>query len=278
MAYEEILYEVSYRVATITLNRPAKLNAWTPKMEKEVQTAIAEAEKDDAVRVIVITGAGRAFCAGADIQNLDALAGGRRSEEEVRQRMQEWLSRPPREGVRGDFQRTYSYFPAISKPVIAAINGTAVGLGLVVATYCDMRFASDKAMLGTAFARRGLIAEHGLSWMLPRLVGIPNALDLLLSARMIEAPEAARMGLVNRVLPHDHLIQGVREYAGDLATRVSPRSMRIMKKQVYEALFQTLAEATDAANEEMVKSFFCEDFREGVAHFLEKRAPMFSGK
>jgi enoyl-CoA hydratase/carnithine racemase len=278
MAYEEILYDVSFRVATVTLNRPAKLNAWTPQMEKEVQHALAEAEKDDAVRVIVITGAGRAFCAGADIQNLDAIAGGRRSEADVRQRMQEWLSGPRRDGVRGDFQRTYSYFPAIGKPVIAAINGTAVGLGLVVAMYCDMRFASDKAMFGTAFARRGLIAEHGLSWMLPRLVGVSNALDLLLSARMIEAAEAARMGLVNRVLPHENLMQGVREYATELATRVSPRSMRIMKRQVYEALFQTLAEATDAANEEMVQSFFCEDFREGVAHFLEKRAPMFSGK
>jgi enoyl-CoA hydratase/carnithine racemase len=278
MAYEEILYDVSFRIATVTLNRPAKLNAWTPQMEKEVRHALAEAEKDEAVRVIVITGAGRAFCAGADIQNLDAIAGGTRSEADVRARMKEWLSGPRRDGVRGDFQRTYSYFPAMGKPVIAAINGTAVGLGLVVATYCDMRFASDKAMFGTAFARRGLIAEHGLSWMLPRLVGVSNALDLLLSARMIEAGEAARMGLVNRVLPHENLMQGVREYATELATRVSPRSMRIMKKQVYEALFQTLAEATDVANEEMVQSFFCEDFREGVAHFLEKRAPMFSGQ
>jgi enoyl-CoA hydratase/carnithine racemase len=278
MAYDEILYEVSYRIATITLNRPAKLNAWTPRMEKEVQTALAEAEKDDAVRVIIITGAGRAFCAGADIANLDAIAGGQRSEADVRKRMEEWLAGPRREGARPDFQRTYSYFPAIGKPIIAAINGTAVGLGLVVSMYCDLRFASDQAMLGTAFARRGLIAEHGLSWMLPRLVGVSNALDLLFSARMIEAPEAARMGLVNRVLPHDGFIQGVREYAGDLTTRVSPRSMRIMKKQVYEALFQTLAEATDAANEEMFKSFFCEDFREGVAHFLEKRAPVFTGR
>jgi enoyl-CoA hydratase/carnithine racemase len=278
MAYEEILYDVSFRVATVTLNRPAKLNAWTPHMEKEVRHALAEAEKDDAVRVIVITGAGRAFCAGADIQNLDAIAGGTRSEADIRARMDAWLSGPRKEGVRDDFQRTYSYFPAIGKPVIAAINGTAVGLGLVVATYCDMRFASDKAMFGTAFARRGLIAEHGLSWMLPRLVGVSNALDLLLSARMMEASEAARMGLVNRVLPHENLMQGVRDYAAELATRVSPRSMRIMKRQVYDALFQTLAEATDAANEEMLKSFFCEDFREGVAHFLEKRAPMFSGK
>jgi len=171
-----------------------------------------------------------------------------------------------------------SYFPAIGKPILAAINGSAVGLGFILTLYCDLRFASDQARFGTAFSRRGLIAEHGISWMLPRLVGVSNALDLLFSARLIDASEALRLGLVNRVLPQAEFMDGVRTYARELATLVSPRSLRVMKKQVYEALFQTLAEATDIANVEMMKSFGSADFREGVAHFLSKRPPVFTGK
>jgi enoyl-CoA hydratase/carnithine racemase len=274
-SFEEILYEVKERVATITLNRPDKLNAWTPTMQREVYSVMGDAEKDESVRVIVLTGAGRAFCAGADIQNLGQLAGGKVDVERLKR---DWLGRSPREGARPDFQRTYSYFPAIGKPVIAALNGPTVGLGLVISLYCDMRFASDQAKFSTAFSRRGLIAEHGISWMLPRLVGLANGFDLLFSARTIDAPEALRMGLVSRVLPHERLLPAVVEYAGELATNVSPRSLRIMKKQVYNALFQTLDAAIEDANEEMFKSFTCEDFKEGVAHFLEKRPPRFAGK
>jgi enoyl-CoA hydratase/carnithine racemase len=278
MAYQEILYEVSEHIATITLNRPAKLNAWTPIMEDEVRSAMAEAEKDDAVRIIIVTGTGRAFCAGADVQNLDRLAAGDLAPVQLDRFRAEWLARSQREGIRADFQRTYSYFPSIPKPIIAALNGPTVGLGLVIALYCDMRFASEQAKFSTAFSRRGLIAEHGLGWILPRLIGLANACDLTFSARMVDAREAAHMGLVNRVFAHEELIPSVRAYARELATMVSPRSWRVMKKQIYEALFQTLAEATDAANEEMFKSFTCDDFREGVAHFLQKRAPEFTGK
>lgn len=278
MAYEEILYEVSDRVATITLNRPTKLNAWTQQMEKEVEHAAFAAGADDEVWVIILTGAGRGFCAGADMANLDGLAQSGSSAQKLREAIGERLALARRDGVRPDFQKTYSYFPSIDKPVIGAINGAAAGLGLVVSLYCDIRFASDQARFSTAFARRGLIAEHGISWMLPRLVGISNALDLLYSARLIDAAEALRMGLVSRVIPHDQLAAEVRKYALEVAGASSPRSTQVIKRQVYGALFQTLDEAIDVANDEMLQSFACQDFKEGVAHFLEKRAPAFTGK
>lgn len=275
MTTEEILYEVSDRVATITLNRPDKLNAWTATMEREVRAAIEAAEVDHNARVIVLTGAGRGFCAGADMSLLSMVAG---QGVDERVRAQALGSGASREGVRPDFQRKYSYFPAVGKPVIAAINGPVVGLGLVIALYCDIRLASDAARFGTAFSRRGLIAEYGLAWLLPRIVGLPNALDLLFSARMVDAAEAHRIGLANAVFPQDIFQAKVREYARDLAANVSPRSMRVMKKQVYEGMFQTLAEAFDIAENEMLASLQCDDFKEGVAHFVEKRAPNFTGK
>lgn len=274
MTTQEILYTVSGRVATITLNRPDKLNAWTRTMEREVREAMQEAAADDGVRVIVLTGAGRGFCAGADISLLQDVVAGR-------------VHPPPEalpggtangDSVRADFARQYSYFPAIPKPVIAAINGPAVGLGLVIAMYCDLRFASEEAKFGTAFARRGLIAEYGLAWLLPKVIGHANALDILLSARVFAAQDALRMGLVNQVFPAATFSEGVEAYAKELAQQVSPRSMKVIKRQVYEAMFQTLGQALDTSTEEMRTSLQCEDFKEGVAHFLEKRAPAFQGR
>jgi enoyl-CoA hydratase/carnithine racemase len=246
-------------------------------MEAEVQEAMMSAAGDDQVRVIVLTGAGRGFCAGADIGNLDSLSKAASPAETI-ERLREHFYGPRIEGARDDYQRTYSYFPAIGKPILGAINGAAAGLGLVISLYCDLRFASDQAKFSTAFSRRGLIAEYGLSWMLPRLVGVANALDLLFSARLIDAAEAGRMGLVNRVIPHEQFAAEVGGYARELANACSPRSLRIMKRQVYEAQFQTLGEAIDVATQEMIESLACQDFKEGVAHFLEKRAPAFTGK
>ncbi|HEY6905005.1 MAG TPA: enoyl-CoA hydratase [Candidatus Acidoferrales bacterium] len=271
----ETLYQVADRVATITLNRPEKLNAWTAVMEQEVRSAIEDAERDDQVRVIVLTGAGRGFCAGADISLLSNVAD-RGLDEGSRDRALQ--SGAVREGVRSDFQKKYSYFPAVEKPVIAAINGPVVGLGLVIALYCDLRWASDAARFNTAFARRGLIAEYGMAWMLPRLVGLPNALDLLLSARTIDAAEAHRMGLANQVFPSDVFLEKVGKNARDMATDVSPRSLRVIKHQVYDAMFQTLAEAFETSEREMLASLQSNDFKEGVAHFVEKRAPAFTGR
>jgi enoyl-CoA hydratase/carnithine racemase len=144
--------------------------------------------------------------------------------------------------------------------------------------FCDLRFASEEAKFGTAFARRGLIAEYGLAWLLPKAIGHANALDLLLSARMVNAREALGMGLVNQVLAHDKFLEGVYAYANDLAARVSPRSMRVIKRQVYEAMSQTLGQALHTAAGEMRASLQCEDFREGVAHFVEKRDAAFTGR
>jgi enoyl-CoA hydratase/carnithine racemase len=285
MPNQETLYEVAKRVATITLNRPDKLNAWTAVMEQEVRAAMAEAERDDNVRVIVLTGAGRGFCAGADMSLLSTVATKGLDAAQRAQAVQAGASSGSGSSsgsgggsARADFQKKYSYFPAMSKPVIGAINGPAVGLGLVIALYCDLRFASDAARFSTAFARRGLIAEYGMAWMLPRLVGHANALDLLFSARLIDAAEAFRMGLANQVYPQDVFQEKVREYAAELAANVSPRSLRVIKRQVYDAMFQPLGEAFEIAEREMLASLQCEDFKEGVAHFVEKRAPVFTGK
>ena len=290
MPNQETLYEVAKRVATITLNRPDKLNAWTAVMEGEVRAAMGEAERDENVRVIVLTGAGRGFCAGADMSLLSTVATKGLDAAQRAQAVQAGANSGSSTdsgtgsgsggggGARADFRKKYSYFPALSKPVIAAINGPAVGLGLVIALYCDLRFASDAARFSTAFARRGLIAEYGMAWMLPRLVGHANALDLLFSARLIDAAEALRMGLANQVYPQELFQEKVREYATELAANVSPRSLRVIKRQVYDAMFQTLGEAFEIAEREMLESLQCEDFKEGVAHFVEKRAPNFTGK
>ena len=183
MTYQHILYEVSDKVATITLNRPDRMNAWTAIMERDVRHAMEAASADDNVRVIVLTGAGRAFCAGADMEALKGI-----DPNEIRR----GENTPPFDmNRRADWQTRYAYYPAIPKPVIGMLNGATAGIGLVHALYCDLRFAADNTVFTTAFARRGLIAEHGISWMLPRIVGHANALDLLMSARRVSQRRSA---------------------------------------------------------------------------------------
>lgn len=276
MDYSDILYAVDDHIATITLNRPDKLNAWTHTMEREVRAAMTAATADEAVRVIVLTGAGRGFCAGADMSLLSSV-----SESGANERPDESGPAGPVPGgldLPPDFHSRYGYFPTVPKPIVAAINGPAAGLGLIMALYCDVRFAADNAVFTTAFSRRGLIAEHGVSWLLPALVGHAHALDLLLSARKIHAAEALDMGLVNQVHPAGELMTAVTAYAGEMASLVSPRSVRVMKRQVYRATLQSLEQATLIANAEMPGSFVSEDFKEGVAHFVEQRAPKFTGR
>jgi enoyl-CoA hydratase/carnithine racemase len=278
MDYQQILYEVSDGIATITLNRPEKLNAWTGQMGKEVRAAMEAADTDPAVKVILFTGAGKGFCAGADMSLLAEIVQSGGLPEDADHALRHRPAGQHSERVPPDFQGTYSYFPSLTKPVIAAIQGHAVGLGLILSLYCDLRFASNEAKFSTAFARRGLIAEYGTAWMLPRLIGLSNALDLLLSARTVGAEEALRLGLVNRVFPAESFLSEVRAYARELAGQVSPRSVAAIKAQVYCALFQTLEQATIASERAMLESLGSEDFKEGVAHYVEKRAPSFSGK
>ena len=266
--WQEILYKVDDGVATITLNRPDKLNAWTAVMAGELREGLAKADADEAVRAIVITGAGRGFCAGADMSRLAAAAAGKST-----------LGVPPMptEGMEANFAQRMSYILAVKKPIIAAINGPVAGIGVVLAAYCDIRYMAAGAKLTTSFARRGLIAEHGIGWLLPRLIGPMNALDLLCSARTVEAEEVGVMGFV-RVLSAEGFSAAVQARAAEIANLSSPRSTRIIKKLVYEAMFQSLAEATVVANREQEICRDTEDFREGVAHFMEKRKPRFTGR
>jgi enoyl-CoA hydratase/carnithine racemase len=270
VTYQHILYEVSEKIATITLHRPDRMNAWTPIMERDVRHAMEAAAADDNVRVIVLTGSGRAFCAGADMEALEGL-----DPDDIRRAQ----NLPPFDmNRRPDWQTRYAYYPSIPKPVIGMLNGATAGIGLVHALYCDLRFAADNAVFTTAFARRGLIAEHGISWMLPRIVGHAHALDLLMSARRVQGDEALRIGLVNRLYPPEQLREQTYAYARDLADFVSPSAIAVIKRQLYEVPFQTLAEATIDANREMVVALRGSDFREGVASFMEKRPPRFTGK
>ncbi len=274
MAYQTVLYDVSDCICTITLNRPEKLNAWTRQMHLDLKDAMQTAGADRGVRVIILTGAGRGFCAGADMSGLQAIGAGT---ADTPDRKSDAVQDLAGASTLANFRMTYSYFPAIPKFIIAAINGPAAGLGFVIPLYADLRFAAESAVFTTAFAQRGLIAEHGVSWLLPRLVGLPAALDLLCSARKFRAAEALSLGLVSRIIADDKLMAETRAYARLMADTVSPRSVSVMKRQLWEAQFQTLAEATVQANHEMELSFQTADFKEGVAHFLEKRAARFTG-
>ena len=278
MSPTEVLYDVSQRIATITLNRPDRLNAFTATLGQQLRAAMRAASDDAGVRVIVLTGAGRGFCAGADMGNLSQLSAGGAAGAASADARPPAADAPFDAASSPDYQTPHSYFPAVPKPVIAAINGACAGLGLVYALYCDQRFAADSAKFSTAFARRGLIAEHGISWTLPRLVGLSAALDLLMSARKLGADEALRLGMVDRVLPALDLMPAVRAYALDLADNVSPRAMAVIKRQVWGVSQQSMREAIELGNREMQTSFATEDFKEGVAHFVEKRPAAFTGR
>ena len=192
---DSVLYSTAGGVAVVTLNRPDRLNAWSPDMTAGYLAALDRATADSQARVVVVTGAGRGFCAGADMSLLQGLSeGGPRIAV---------AERPP-----------YQMEPAVPKPVIAAINGACAGLGLIRALYCDLRFAVRGAKITTSFARRGLVAEYGIAWLLPRIVGLPNALDLLMSGRTLLAEEAAEIGLVDRLVDDD-VVGAATEYAGE---------------------------------------------------------------
>ena len=244
-------------IALITLNRPDRLNAWNGELAVRYFALLDQATNDPAVKVIVITGAGRGFCAGADMDALQvvsdrgdgaAVSAGRRGPHETM---------------------------LIPKPVIAAVNGAAAGVGLVIALMCDIRFAATNAKFTTAFSRRGLVAEYGISWILPRLVGMGNALDLLYSGRVILGDEAARMGMVNDAMRQELVLDHSLEYAADLTSLASPTSMAVMKRQVYADWNRDLPDSTSTAIELMNASLRRPDLKEGIASFMQKRSPHF---
>ncbi len=271
--YEDIIYEVSDPVATITLNRPAALNAWTNTMDMEIKDAIGRACADRSVVGIVITGAGRAFCAGADMNALRALtdgaapesAGSTSTDTQSKSRQQD-----------GDFSGRFPYLMMVDKPIIAAVNGAVAGMAYPFSLCCDLRVVTPDAVFLTAFAQRGLIAEWGLSWLLPRLVGPAVAMDLLLSSRKVRGEEALALGLANYLVAPDDLLGFCRRYIEQLATGSSPASMAVMKKQLYEQMHAGLGVADAEASRLMVESFSRPDFKEGVRSFMEKRSPNFA--
>jgi enoyl-CoA hydratase/carnithine racemase len=252
-----VLAERRGGVLVLTLNRPERLNAWNDALEQRYFEHLDAAEDDPAVKAIVVTGAGRGFCAGADLDDLEAAP---TSDLEAALR-----NRP----------RPRTFPLTVRKPMIAAINGAAAGLGLVEALYCDVRFATPEAKLTTAFARRGLIAEYGISWLLARLVGPSAALDLLLSARVVRGEEAQRLGLVDRLSDNESVLADAVAYAQELAEQCSPASMAIIKSQVHADLDRGFAESVAAADDLMIESFRRPDVTEGVQSYMEQRPPAF---
>ncbi|MBG99084.1 MAG: enoyl-CoA hydratase [Solibacterales bacterium] len=253
---ETILYKVDSNVAVITFNRAERNNSMTRQMQKEYFDSLDRASQDPEVRSIVVTGAGKSFCVGADMDDLATL-----DPEEAAKLEQD--------------RRVTAHATMIPKPVIAAINGPCAGLGFVHAVACDIRFAAAGIKLTTAFARRGLIAEHGVSWLLPNQIGVARSLDLLLSARIVVSEEALELGLVNRIVQQDSVLDEAIAYAQDIATHCSPRAMAVMKEQIYGDQDKIFAEVNDRANALMQKSFQWPDLKEGVASWIERRPPQF---
>ncbi|MGN6475058.1 MAG: enoyl-CoA hydratase-related protein [Mycobacteriales bacterium] len=251
---DPVRYAVEDGIAIITLNRPEALNAWTFEMGVQYLARLDEAAADRSVKVVIVTGEGRGFCAGADMGMLKQLIAG---------------EMPPPEGVRDDFATE----PAVPKPVIAAINGPCVGLGLARALYCDIRFLQRGTQLSTAFARRGLPAEDALAWLIPRIVGWSRGLDLLLSARTITDDEALSLGLVNQVV--DDALAAAKDYAREMVKACSPASLREIKDQIWSGSAATIQEANRRADELLLAAFKRPDLAESVSAYLEKRDPDF---
>ncbi len=275
--YEQILLHTQDRVSTVTLNRPDRLNAWTVQMADEVRDAIGRAGTDPETRCIVITGAGRGFCAGADMGGLQSAVGTGTASIAPSALHPTDVSFPnaPGPDLGNAYPGRFGYLYRCPKPIIAAINGPCAGIGLILTLYADLRFADQAAKFTTAFAARGLVAEHGIAWLLPRLIGEARALDLLFTSRKFTGAEAEAMGLVNKALPGDELMNHVAAVARTLANDVSPRSVAIMKRQLRAAYAQSFAESLAIADKEMSQSFSTFDFKEGVQSFVQRRPAAF---
>jgi enoyl-CoA hydratase/carnithine racemase len=273
MELKVVRYEVAERVALVTLHRPDRLNAWTARMEAEYRYVLGAADRDPEVRVVVVTGAGRGFCAGADVAALDrtievgdyATAAG-----------PEQVPIPAAPDAPDELRQRHSFVLGLSVPVIAALNGPAAGVGFVVACFADLRYAAAGTKLTTSFARLGIPAEFGISWLLPRLVGAAAAADLLLTSRVVLAEEAAAIGLVHEVLPPDEVLAYALDQARRMARDLSPASLRAIKRQLWLDLagrdLVTSSRHAETLMSEMMKQ---PDFVEGATALRERRPPRF---
>jgi enoyl-CoA hydratase/carnithine racemase len=253
MTYETVLYDVADGVATVTLNRPERLNAWNRRLGAELNDAMAEADGDDGVRAVIVTGAGRAFCAGAD------LSGGEFGG-----------------GAAPSLRQCWPY--EVRKPVIAAINGHAVGVGITYPLLCDVRIVAAEAKLQFAFVRRGAIPELASHAILPRVVGFSTAAELLLSGRMFSGTEAASMGLASQALPAGEVLAAARALAADIATNTAPVSVAVSKRLLWDAMDKSVGATLQAENSLFGRVTALEDAKEGIAAFVEKRSPAWTGR
>ncbi len=262
MEYKETLYEKDDHIATVTLNRPERRNAWTFRMREEVYHALKDAESDDQIRVIIITGAGTTFCAGAD---LSILSGQSKETAEASPVFNDWVSH-------------FTYPQKILKPIIVALNGPAIGWGFTLIMFYDIRIAAESAKLSVMYPRRGLAMEGGASWMLPRLVGWGKALELAFTARTLSAKEALDLGILNHVAPDGQLMAKAREIANEIAENCSPVAIAEIKREIYEHLDTDLPTAIKDSMATFDALYKTEDFKEGIRAMMQKRAPKFPGK
>ena len=271
--YEEIIYDVADGVAVITMNRPETLNALTDRTQAEIRHALDQSERNGDVIGNVLTGAGRGFCSGVDMNALGAMSeAGRR----LGAAHADLAADPGNPDNDPNFEIGAAYFLGLRKPLIAAINGACAGLGFSYAVFCDLRFVDRTARFATAFSQRGLIAEHGTSWMLPRLIGPANALDILWTGRKFDGDEAGRIGLANRVCEPGECVNDACAYLREIAVAAAPNSLMMMKRQIYRHLNAELRPAMEESNAWMDASLARGDFKEGVASFVERRPPKFA--
>lgn len=262
MSYEQILYDVKDQVAVITLNRPEHLNAFTAQMMQEFLDALQKVEDNDDLRVSIVTGAGRGFCAGADL-----TGGGRTFDSSQREESSQTWQRDP------GFS-TVKFYLGLKKPVIVAINGPAVGVGVTMILPLDIRIASESARIGLIFNRRGVPPELASPWFLPRIIGISKAAELMYTGRILNAREALEYGLVSRVVPDDKLMDSAFELAHEIADNCAPVSVALTKQMLWQFLFETDIEKVEKINSSYFRwSGQQPDAREGVMSFLEKRPP-----
>ena len=273
MELKTIHYEISDGIATIALNRPHRMNAWTGRMHTEYRYILNEADHNQEVRAIVVTGEGRSFCVGADSRALAGHVAKGGYDPGTPAVLVE-----PGQGVQEEFQASFAYHFGLTKPVIAAINGPAAGVGLVLACYADLRFAIPGVKLTTAHGKLNFPAEYGLSWLLPRMIGLPRANDLLLTSRVFMSEEAYEMGLVNRLCHPETLMQETYEYVGHMIENISPASLRQTRWQVYRDLHRDVGSSVEESESLIHEMSRQKDYQEGISAFIEKRKPNWTGE